>query len=343
MTARALPLPLPLGQIHAPGRLRALREGQVAALAESLAEIGLLQPISVIDATVGDLGEPVYHVVTGAHRVWAARRLGWTEIAAVVVARDHLINRLMEIDENLIRAELSELETAEHLAERTAIHEALHPETRRGVAGGKVQPLNEITTDNLSVRSFAADTADKTNVTDRDIRRAVRRAEKIAPAARDAIRESGMAHRGVDLDALTRLSPAAQVAAVERVIAGTAKDLRAAARLEKPGAPEDSRAQAPEVEDPALYERALAEKTLAVLKRGWTAHQQALLDATPETRGRFLAWLGETQPELAAAIGRDGMPAFLVRPAVPHIPLPRRASAPRIILGSSPRTKGVRG
>jgi ParB family chromosome partitioning protein len=133
----------------------------------------------------------------------------------------------MEIDENLIRAELSELERSEHLRERKIVYEALHPETRKGGDRKSAKAQEQNQNAETAVRSFIADAAEKTGDAKRTIQVAVRRAEKIAPEVRAAIRDGGIAHRGVDLDALTRLTPEDQAAAVERVRAGTAKDLRA--------------------------------------------------------------------------------------------------------------------
>jgi len=48
---------------------------------------------------------------------------------------DDLTCRLWEVDENLCRAELTELERAEHLAQRKEIYEQLHPEARHHVSG----------------------------------------------------------------------------------------------------------------------------------------------------------------------------------------------------------------
>jgi ParB/RepB/Spo0J family partition protein len=102
-----------------PGR-REIREEEVQTIAESMAAIGLRTPI-----TIRRDGEK-YILVTGAHRLAAARKLEWKVIDCVV--RDFASDsdaRLWEISENLHRAELTVLERAEHIAEWINLSEAI--------------------------------------------------------------------------------------------------------------------------------------------------------------------------------------------------------------------------
>lgn len=77
---------------------------------------------------------------------------------------------------NVARNDLGALELAGELKRRKEVYEALHPDTRKGVAGGKAR--QGTATDNLS---FAEDTAKKTGLSERTVQRAVQIAEKIAP------------------------------------------------------------------------------------------------------------------------------------------------------------------
>jgi ParB/RepB/Spo0J family partition protein len=97
------------------GRLRAVNPDAVETIAESMSRLGQLSPIVVL---------PDGTLIAGHHRVQAAKRLGWDEIDAVVRADDDEIVRLMEIDENLARNELSVLERAEFVARRRSILES---------------------------------------------------------------------------------------------------------------------------------------------------------------------------------------------------------------------------
>ena len=97
-------------------RLRSLDPKKVAALAESMATIGLQQPISVWSDSVETL-----ELVAGLHRLEAARKLGWEDIDCIFVGLDDLDRQLWEIDENLMRADLSPAEMAEHTAKRAEV------------------------------------------------------------------------------------------------------------------------------------------------------------------------------------------------------------------------------
>ena len=121
---------IPLRTLKASGQPRPLITEAVDKLAASIREVGLIQPISVRCVPVMDGGVAVdgYQIVAGHHRVAAARALGWTEIDAIIVdAGEHLQAELIEIDENLCRAELTASQRAQAIKRRKQIWEALHP------------------------------------------------------------------------------------------------------------------------------------------------------------------------------------------------------------------------
>ncbi len=119
---------IPISEITARGRLRGLDPDWVAAIADAIEEEGLLHPIVV--SRKGDEG--FYHLVVGAHRLAAFKRLKRTKIPAHIHRGNKQEQRLLEIDENLYRRELSQLDRAGFLIERKKIYEALHPETKHG-------------------------------------------------------------------------------------------------------------------------------------------------------------------------------------------------------------------
>jgi ParB family chromosome partitioning protein len=97
-------------------RVRSLNEGAIAPLMASLSRIGMRTPITV--RTVSDDDFPENILVTGLHRLEAAKRLGWEEIECFVVDHESEdLARMWEIAENLHRAELTVLERDEQVSE----------------------------------------------------------------------------------------------------------------------------------------------------------------------------------------------------------------------------------
>jgi len=86
--------------------------GDLRELKESLQQVGLIQPLTVVQD--GDR----YILVTGARRLQAAKELGWTEIEAVLQGYDEIDRQLAEIDENLKRTDLTWEEKGKALKKR---------------------------------------------------------------------------------------------------------------------------------------------------------------------------------------------------------------------------------
>ncbi len=124
-------------EIYVPGDRRALQPDKVADLEQSMKVLGLLSPVGVrwvreeviLPNTLTVKG--AYHLVYGLHRLTAARQLGWKEIpcqiffsSAAAVEDPHALGMqgsdrqalMVEIAENLHRAELTALERSEHIA-----------------------------------------------------------------------------------------------------------------------------------------------------------------------------------------------------------------------------------
>jgi ParB-like chromosome segregation protein Spo0J len=109
-------------EIYIDGPRRPIVEATVARLVESIGKLGLLNPPTV--RIVNNLNDPIdgeldsaYVLVAGRHRVEACKRLGIEQIECSLVDVDATGARMMEIAENLDRAELTALERDEHVAE----------------------------------------------------------------------------------------------------------------------------------------------------------------------------------------------------------------------------------
>lgn len=81
-------------------RLRGVDSGKVERLKESIQRVGLIHPITVSGGVL----------VAGLHRLTAYRELGIEEIDCHIVDDDELLQKEIEIDENLHRKELTVLE-----------------------------------------------------------------------------------------------------------------------------------------------------------------------------------------------------------------------------------------
>jgi ParB family chromosome partitioning protein len=195
-------------------RLRSLQPKVVDGIAKSFEEVGQLQSI-VIRSAAGS-GNAAYYLVSGRHRLEAARKLGWGSIRALVVEGfDADRAQLAEIDENLIRADLGPAELSAHLKTRKDIFERLHPETKQGGAPGKAGGGKKAKNDKLS--SFATDTAAKTGQNKRTVERGVARAKSIPNISELA---GTSLDQGGELDALAKLAADQQAVLVAKAKAG---------------------------------------------------------------------------------------------------------------------------
>ena len=114
---------VPISEITVnPGR-REAAPGDVKELADSILEVGLINPIMVDQA---------HTLIAGLHRLEAMKLLGRTEIECTISDLDGLQVALAEIDENFVRKDLSDDEFRELLLRRKEIYESLHPETKHG-------------------------------------------------------------------------------------------------------------------------------------------------------------------------------------------------------------------
>jgi hypothetical protein len=218
----------PVDHVVVGERARSLNQKEVARLADSIRQIGLQVPISVriVPELNGDgtVEKDVPILVVGLHRLEAAKSLCMDTIACVVANCTETEAKLWEIDENLCRAELTELERDEHLLKRKQIYEQLHPETKQGglpgaPGGGKTKAAKST--------SFVAQTANKTKTPQRTIRRRVSRAVKIAATVRNRIRNKPeIADKGVELDALASIPKEDQNRAVDLIDEGRAANVR---------------------------------------------------------------------------------------------------------------------
>ncbi|MGY3588024.1 ParB/RepB/Spo0J family partition protein [Bradyrhizobium sp. USDA 4350] len=189
------------------GRLPVI-EKTVAALVDSIRKVGLLNPIIVFRAA-GHMPT----LVAGRHRLEACKRLKLKSIQCRVVNADDDEVRawatLTEIDENLIRRDLTPAQRAKLIAKRKAAYEAVHPETRHGGARNKSKS---------QTLAFAADTAGRSGRSIASVKADATRAKRLGA---DLDRVAGTSlDKGAELDALAAMPTEDRAPLIQRAAAG---------------------------------------------------------------------------------------------------------------------------
>jgi len=210
---------IPIELVAHDKRLRQVSPEHVAALADSILDVGLLNPITVYRRDVFHDGatRPGYGVVAGMHRLEACASLGWVEIDANIVDLDDLHRQLAECDENLRGPSLSKAQLALFTRRRKEIYEALHPETKHGT--NQHESSRKICDSSTGADRFSADTAAKTGRSERSVQLDAERGEKVAEDILADIAGTSL-DKGTELDALKNLPPAEQRALADQAKAG---------------------------------------------------------------------------------------------------------------------------
>lgn len=156
-------------------RHRALSSDAVQRLAGSMKDIGLKQPISVriVDEMElhGELTAGVPVLVAGAHRLAAAKQLGWSHIDCIEIEDDPVQAELWEIAENLHRCDLTKEQRDEHIRRYAEL-----------LVRKKSEPVISGQTVHKSVgrpKETAAIIAEETGLSQRTVRRALNPTPKV--------------------------------------------------------------------------------------------------------------------------------------------------------------------
>jgi ParB/RepB/Spo0J family partition protein len=232
--------------ISIPKKWRSIQSDKVDTLAASMKQIDLRMPISVCDRN------GTVQLVTGRHRLEAAIKLGWKRIDAVVM-RDKLDRRIWHNAENLDRAELAVLESAEA---RNATGERCEKKAAQTAQRGGRQPHDKGNSKAAKAIGVSRDN--------------VRRSKEIAaisPKAKAAAVEAGMADNETALLKVAKeTEPNAQVRVVHE--------------LAKP-----KQASKPELSGKELKQFKRLKQTFAAAKE----HRRAWRQARKIARDRFIA------------------------------------------------------
>jgi len=193
-------------------RLRATNEDNIQDIAESIKQIGLINPICV---------DSDYNLIAGFHRLQAHKVLGLLEIPAVISTQRELKTRLQEIDENLKRAELTAIEKSAHIEERENILKQLDQMAVKGdnrfSAASKSTQRHRASEIGMSRRNYQYH----------------KELENLHPEVRDLLNDTAQASRLMDLVLLSRESDEIQLSVAKLIITGKVQSIKRALVMEK--------------------------------------------------------------------------------------------------------------
>ena len=209
---------IPTKLIVAEDRLRGADEKQVAALMESIRDVGILNPITVFQRRVIDrhIFTDGYGLVAGLHRLTAAQRLGMEEVPALIVTLSELKRQIAECDENLCGPKLTSAEEAMFTNRRREAYEAIHGKAKaKGAHAANAAMGNDHDASANLSDAFTEDTARKTGTSVRAVQRNVQRGSKIDAEVLARITGTHL-DSGAYMDALKGLTKPEQRAKVDR-------------------------------------------------------------------------------------------------------------------------------
>ncbi|QPC44486.1 ParB/RepB/Spo0J family partition protein [Kaustia mangrovi] len=195
---------IPLDRIEVPERLRAVDEDHALVISTSVAEHGLLNPITVQGTADG------YRLLAGAHRLRAVELLDWREVDAFVTSADGEETLLIEIAENLHRNELSALERAIFVMKYRETWERKHGKIN--AKGGRPKNrvnLTQFLKEHLG-SGFKAHVAERLGLSESAIKRAQYIGARLRPELRQALAGTEHADNQSLLKKLAALEPDAQ-------------------------------------------------------------------------------------------------------------------------------------
>ena len=156
-------------------------ETDVTSLKNSIENVGLIHPVTVNQDD---------ELLAGARRFQAVRDLGWDEIPVQVVERDVLVQELISIDENLVRAPLKKLELERLLNRGREIYETLNPTASRvDLSAEDLSPEEKEAQkerEEAEEDSFAAVTSEKLGLSKSVIKGAIKRDALASDAVKQA-------------------------------------------------------------------------------------------------------------------------------------------------------------
>jgi len=199
---------------------RSIDYSKVKEIAESIKEIGLINPVTITKDNV---------LIAGMHRLEAAKLLNIAEIECNILDLDKLRAEMAEIDENLIRNELHYIDRGLQLDRRKSIYEELHPEAKQGMRNGQTSKNAENSF--LETPSFTEDTSKKIGKSQRTVEVELQIAKDIIPEVQEIIKQNNITK--TDALKIARLEPEQQSKIAEKINEGASNFAEATRNIQR--------------------------------------------------------------------------------------------------------------
>ncbi|MGC4408728.1 transcriptional regulator [Rhizobium rosettiformans] len=177
---------VPIASILVGERARPIDEDHAAAIAASMMDRGLINPLTVRSTPAANGGKTPLTLVAGGHRLRAAELNGWEEIDVIVVSADAVEAQLIELSENIYRNELTPLDRALFVLKFREMYEEKFGKIARG--GDRKSKDHGDPLIFAPGRQLSERVQERLGFSEASFKRVNRIGQKITPALRAAVR-----------------------------------------------------------------------------------------------------------------------------------------------------------
>lgn len=187
---------------------RSINTSKVRELAESIKNIGLINPITIkID------GLNRYTLIAGLHRLEAYKLLNKSEIESVILNTSRKESELIEIDENLIRNEIHFIDRGDYFNRRDEILTSLGLRASRGRQYKTADSADLLTTKEI---------AKEVGVSERKLYEEKQISRDLIPLAKEILKEKDFPKE--EVKRISREEPLLQKRIIDKISNGEAKN-----------------------------------------------------------------------------------------------------------------------
>ncbi|MCE3234040.1 MAG: Site-specific DNA-methyltransferase (adenine-specific) [Vampirovibrio sp.] len=273
------------------GSRREVDQKNVLKLSESIKAIGLQNPIVLTED---------YTLVSGRHRLEAVKMLGHDLVEANILPLSSEEAELAEIDENLIRKDLSFLEQGQLIKRREEILDAMGLRAKSGSQPGNQKAIKNKSAPNVDLFKTTKDLADDLGLKETAIYDRKRVATNIAPGVQEAIIGTPLADKANQLKELAKKTPEQQKTIVEVITSGKAETVWEAENIAD--APKKQEKPKAVIDEAATYEIVYANPEY---RSGITPLRKLLSRYQIADNATLFLWATDKELEVALNLGKE--------------------------------------